>query len=92
MTTIQDGDGRSLARLAIATHRLLVGQQGEPEADLADRHDGGEGGQIGQRCIGDGLGWLLLRQLVDAGGQVRDVPAALAAQVRALSGSGHKTD
>ncbi len=40
----------------------------------------------------NGLGWLLSRQLVDAGQQVRDVPAALAAQVRKLSGSGHKTD
>lgn len=40
----------------------------------------------------NGLGWLLSRQLVEAGEEVRDVPAALAAQVRALSGSGHKTD
>ncbi len=40
----------------------------------------------------NGLGWLLSRQLVDAGQQVRDVPAALSAQVRKLSGSGHKTD
>ena len=40
----------------------------------------------------NGLGWLLSRQLVEAGQQVRDVPAALSAQVRRLSGSGHKTD
>jgi transposase len=40
----------------------------------------------------NGLGWLLSRQLLEAGQQVRDVPAALAAQVRKLSGSGHKTD
>jgi transposase len=40
----------------------------------------------------NGLGWLLSRQLVERGEQVRDVPAALSAQVRKLSGSGHKTD
>jgi transposase len=40
----------------------------------------------------NGLGWLLSRQLVDAGEQVRDVPPKLSAQVRKLSGSGHKTD
>jgi transposase len=40
----------------------------------------------------NGLGWLLSRQLLEAGEQVRDVPAALSAQVRKLSGSGHKTD
>ncbi len=40
----------------------------------------------------NGLGWLLSRQLVEHGEQVRDVPAALSAQVRKLSGSGHKTD
>ncbi|MEX2503856.1 MAG: IS110 family transposase [Egicoccus sp.] len=40
----------------------------------------------------NGLGWLLSRQLLAAGEQVRDVPAALSAQVRKLSGSGHKTD
>jgi transposase len=40
----------------------------------------------------NGLGWLLSRQLLEAGQQVRDVPAALSAQVRKLSGSGHKTD
>jgi transposase len=39
-----------------------------------------------------GLGLLLSRQLLAAGEQVRDVPAALSAQVRKLSGSGHKTD
>jgi transposase len=40
----------------------------------------------------NGLGWLLSRQLLEAGEQVRDVPASLSAQVRKLSGSGHKTD
>lgn len=40
----------------------------------------------------NGLGWLLSRQLVEADQQVRDVPAKLSAQVRKLSGSGHKTD
>jgi transposase len=40
----------------------------------------------------NGLGWLLSRQLLEADEQVRDVPAALSAQVRKLSGSGHKTD
>lgn len=40
----------------------------------------------------NGLGWLLSRQLLEVGEQVRDVPAALSAQVRKLSGSGHKTD
>ena len=40
----------------------------------------------------NGLGWLLSRQLVEIDQQVRDVPAALAAQVRKLSGSGHKSD
>ena len=40
----------------------------------------------------NGLGWLLSRQLVDVGEQVRDVPATLSAQVRKLSGSRHKTD
>ena len=40
----------------------------------------------------NGLGLLLSRQLLEAGQQVRDVPAALSAQVRKLSGSGHKTD
>ena len=40
----------------------------------------------------NGLGWLLSRQLVEAGEEVRDVPPKLSAQVRKLSGSGHKTD
>jgi transposase len=40
----------------------------------------------------NGLGWLLFRQLLEAGEQVRDVPASLSAQVRKLSGSGRKTD
>lgn len=40
----------------------------------------------------NGLGWLLARQLVDAGETVLDVPAPLAAQVRRLSGSRHKSD
>jgi transposase len=40
----------------------------------------------------NGLGWLLSRQLLEAGEQVRDVPATLSAQVRKLSGSRHKTD
>ena len=40
----------------------------------------------------NGLGWLLSRQLLQADQQVVDVPAALSAQVRKLSGSGHKTD
>jgi transposase len=40
----------------------------------------------------NGLGLLLSRQLLEAGEQVRDVPASLSAQVRKLSGSGHKTD
>jgi transposase len=40
----------------------------------------------------NGLGWLLSRQLLEAGEQVRDVPASLSAQVRKLSSSGHKTD
>ncbi len=40
----------------------------------------------------NGLGWLLSRQLFDAGEQVRDVPPALSAEVRKLSGSRHKTD
>jgi transposase len=40
----------------------------------------------------NGLGLLLSRQLLEADQQVRDVPAALSAQVRKLSGSGHKTD
>lgn len=40
----------------------------------------------------NGLGRLLSRQLVEAGEQVVDVPARLSAQVRALSGGGHKTD
>jgi transposase len=40
----------------------------------------------------NGLGRLLSRQLLEAGEQVRDVPASLSAQVRKLSGSGHKTD
>jgi hypothetical protein len=39
----------------------------------------------------NGLGLLLSRQLLAAGEQVRDVPASLSAQVRKLSGSGHKT-
>jgi transposase len=40
----------------------------------------------------NGLGWLLARQLVAAGEQVRDVPPKLSAGVRKLAGSGHKTD
>lgn len=40
----------------------------------------------------NGLGWLLSRQLLEAGEQVHDVPAALSMQVRKLSGAGHKTD
>jgi transposase len=40
----------------------------------------------------NGLGWLLSRQLLEADQHVVDVPAALSAQVRKLSGSGHKTD
>ena len=40
----------------------------------------------------NGLGWLLSRQLLEADQQVRDVPPALAAQVRKLSGHRHKTD
>lgn len=40
----------------------------------------------------NGWGRLLSRQLVDRGQQVRDVPAALSAEVRKLSGSKHKTD
>jgi transposase len=40
----------------------------------------------------NGLGWLLSRQLLEAGEQVPDVPASLSAQVRKLSGSGRKTD
>ena len=39
-----------------------------------------------------GLGHLLSQQLVEAGELVVDVPARLAAQVRTLSGAGHKSD
>jgi transposase len=40
----------------------------------------------------NGLGRLLSRQLVETGETVIDVPARLSAQVRTLSGAGHKTD
>jgi transposase len=40
----------------------------------------------------NGLGRLLARQLVETGETVIDVPARLSAQVRTLSGAGHKTD
>lgn len=40
----------------------------------------------------NGLGLLVSRQLLAAGETVVDVPAKLSARVRALSGTGHKTD